>query len=310
MIFIFYLFPYIVDIMTHRKLLFDEQNIINVLDILYSDLGGSTLFDDDRKMAFRAESGIITTAKDFGEKLKDAALVQVFSNRDIVMEGGNGSRPVTSYLFNGETARLDFTTLESGPYRIMIDMTGHLQINIDGTTKDVYSDNTGRAYLGPIEMEKGNHTIIVTSLDNSTIDDIWLYTDTGTETIIANPGNNSIHNTSGSDAFWSADINLSTPALLTLSMPYDPNWRLFINGHEITPIRSYNDMVGFWIVQTGPTHIEIKFILQALYDGGRVIGLTTLGLIATYVVIGPWYERRKRIRESNHGPCLNWFRRS
>jgi len=72
--FIFYLFPCIVEILTHQQLLLDEQNIQKVLDILYNDLNGSTLFDDERKIAFRAQSGIISTAKVFGEKLKETVL--------------------------------------------------------------------------------------------------------------------------------------------------------------------------------------------------------------------------------------------
>jgi hypothetical protein len=141
-------------------------------------------------------------------------------------------------------------------------------------------------------LNKGQHILRIIASSQSTVSGVCVYTNEGHQRILDVGGSNKITNITGSDVAFSADVELTSPSLVSLSMPYDGNWVLYANGQPIKSIHSYSVMNGFWINQTGSVHLEIKFLLQEQFNWGRAIALTVLAGAAIFVIVSRYREIR------------------
>ncbi len=96
-----------------------------------------------------------------------------------------------------------------------------------------------------------------------------------------------------SDNELSGHIDMNSPGELILSVPYEPGWKLYIDGNE-ADIRLFD---GLWIsahLEKGPHDIRISFFPKG-FRSGVVISL--LSVIAA--VLGLWYESLLRRRKAH-----------
>ncbi len=86
------------------------------------------------------------------------------------------------------------------------------------------------------------------------------------------------------------DIEISSPKILVLSMPYRDGWRAWVDGKE-TDIKRANVMFMGLELEKGSHHIELRYSLpyKRVCIAGFVIGLTSL----IFIIV--WFKNRKHV---------------
>jgi hypothetical protein len=226
------------------------------------------------------------------QTLQDVPLVHYFDSECLNNSKNLRNNQSELILKKGERASLDFNLVRNDSYRIMLDGGAGLTITVDGIARPLTLGDNGKYYAAPIYLNKGQHILRIIASSQSTVTGVCLYTNEGHQRILDVVGSNKIANITGSDVAFSADVELTSPSLVSLSMPYDGNWVLYANGQPIKSTHSYSVMNGFWINQTGSVHLEIKFLLQEQFNWGRAIALTVLAGVAIFVIVSRYREIR------------------
>jgi hypothetical protein len=79
-----------------------------------------------------------------------------------------------------------------------------------------------------------------------------------------------------SSTSYTAEVNASSPFLLSFAEPYDASWIAFVDGQRIEPVPLYSVINGFWINKTGLLEITIEYEPQRLFYYGSTISIVTL----------------------------------
>jgi hypothetical protein len=96
-----------------------------------------------------------------------------------------------------------------------------------------------------------------------------------------------------SSTSYTAEVNASSPFLLSFAEPYDASWIALVNGQRIEPVPLYSVINGFWINETGLLEITIEYEPQRLFYYGSTISIVTL--IACFACLA-YDARRNRAR--------------
>jgi hypothetical protein len=83
---------------------------------------------------------------------------------------------------------------------------------------------------------------------------------------------------------WHATLNLSAPSFLILTEPYDPLWRVYVDGTEVEPVKSYLAN-AFSINSTGFLNIRIYYTLQDYFNIGYSITIVTLAGVVIILIL-------------------------
>ncbi len=223
------------------------------------------------------------------QTLQDVPLVHYFDSEVLSSSENLRNNQSELILKRGWNASLDFNLLRNDTYRIMLNGGEGMVLTVDGVIRHLSLGEDGK-YYASLYLNQGQHILRIYATSPTTIGGVYVYSNEGHQYIFNVNDSNKVTNITGSDVAFSADVYLTSPSLISLSMPFNGNWVLYANGQEIKPIHSYSVMNGFWINQTGPVHLEIRFSLQEQFDWGRAIALTVLSIIAVYVVVSRYRD--------------------
>jgi hypothetical protein len=136
-------------------------------------------------------------------------------------------------------------------------------------------------YFGPIMLQQGVHEVGVSSCTKAHIYSVALL-----------PSNFELQSENSavlakyervSPVEWRITGDASSPFVITLTEPYDPLWRAYVNGKEIEPIKLYDTVNGFYIEDTGLLRIKIYYKLQDYFNLGYALSLITAVIVVTSI---------------------------
>ncbi len=81
----------------------------------------------------------------------------------------------------------------------------------------------------------------------------------------------------------SMTVSTGTPALLTVSMPLYPGWRVSVDGDPVDLVDTYAGLMGIPLEAGVDQHVEIVFVPDSVIVGAVVSGLTVILMIGTVV---------------------------
>ncbi|MBQ8146455.1 MAG: YfhO family protein [Clostridia bacterium] len=99
---------------------------------------------------------------------------------------------------------------------------------------------------------------------------------------------NGLQITEYSDTKFVGKVNSSSEGVIFTSIPYDENWRVYVDGERVETFELVDSMLGFSI-GSGEFEIEIKYVHKP-FIVGSVISLVGIGIF----VLLCFLERRKR----------------
>jgi len=98
---------------------------------------------------------------------------------------------------------------------------------------------------------------------------------------------------------YSVSVNASAPFLLVFSEPYNANWVAFIDGKQ-APVDLHfmaNALANGWYInKTGSYTVTLEFSSQNLFYIGSAVSLTTMVLMAAYLVRNKVKALRMRLK--------------
>ena len=250
--------------------------------------------------------------EEFEESLENKIIIYLFEaesnmfrEKARIVENINASNGEMLYLESGGYAWQRFEIVKNGYYMIALRLNDSARIMISNNSFTISSGDLGFYYLGPIYLEKGNHTIRVEALKRPLyLDVVWIY-----------PTKSSSYRMTIEDLFkvkeeparviryervdptlWRAEVIAKRPFMLIFAEAYDSLWeaRVYRDGRLIEKVRSipvYGVINGFWINETGNLTIIIRYVPQDWFELGLKISATTFTLCIFYLI---WDWRRSR----------------
>jgi hypothetical protein len=244
-------------------------------------------------------------------------IIQVNHQADtITLETGDGS--IATSVFDGwknppptdvpsEASTIIFTP-KSGNYLLASKIApetwhGKLSIRIDNQTFTIGNSprDSPYAYVGPISLTTGNHTISISTEHDVTTDaqtpqivSMLLYSlkdgetfENANELLSTDPSNNtSIAYQEINPTQYTVKVKTSEPFYLVFSESYDNGWVATINGQQIPDQYHFTAngyANGWYINKTGTYTITLEFTPQNLFYTGAAISITTLIICTAYV---------------------------
>jgi len=214
--------------------------------------------------------------------------------------GGEASRGRVLVLSEGSQTNREVEVARSGNYKMGLRLSGSAVVSIDDEDFSIGSSSLNFAYIGPVYLDKGKHSIGVTPAAGGTckIDVIWLYSvDDGDEKV--------------EDIFTSDDVpasvlryekvdptkyrvtvNATGPFMMAFAEAYDRLWVARVNGREYKSVPLNSMVNGFWIDEKGELEITIEFKTQQWFYYG--VTVTVLSLLAAFGFLLWDYKRRRR----------------
>ena len=233
------------------------------------------------------------------------AELDLYSQGDVYSPryGGEASNGEVLRLGAGSRAWQEMEVVKEGYYRMAIRLEGHALITIDDQSFEVSSEELDFAYLAPIHLDKGEHTIQIQPLSDdgyqsSYIDVVWLYsTEAEDETLAdlfspAEAPARVVNYEKISDTRYRVMVEASQPFMLALTEAHDSLWVARVNGGEYESQPLYSVINGFWIDQTGELEIIVEYKPQRWFFYGA--GITVVSLLGALGYVTWDWRRRKR----------------
>ncbi|RLE57254.1 MAG: hypothetical protein DRJ40_02775 [Thermoprotei archaeon] len=209
------------------------------------------------------------------------------------------------YLESGGYAWQRFEIVRSGYYVVAVRLSGSARIVIDNNSFTVSSSGLGFCYLGPIYLEKGEHTIRVEALVKPLyLDVVWIYSVKSPNSRVTVEDLFKVEEEPAKviryeridPTLWRVEVVARKPFMLVFAEAYDSLWeaRVYKGGKLVEKVRSipvYGVINGFWINATGNLTIVIRYVPQDWFEFGLKISVTTFALCVFYLV---WDWRRGR----------------
>ena len=250
------------------------------------------------------------------EFLQDKRLVYVFEGeRDFYNVNAAASSEYGGESSNGVVLELNQTSavyneieiLRHDNYTIAIRSKGNLHITINEKTYVTNSATLDWAYIGPINLERGKHTIEITSIpahsDPSDLDAMWLYS-----TLSSNETLEDIFTTEDLSAEvvsyrkvdstkYVVTVDASEPFMLCFAEAYDSLWVASVNGEQITSAPLFSVVNGFWVNQSGVLEVMIEYAPQEWFNYGSVVSIAMLIVCVTYLTYG-WAKNKSILKQT------------
>ena len=168
--------------------------------------------------------------------------------------------------------------------------------------------------LGPVSLSKGEHELRLGSIGKAVIDTIVLYSSEDSEeppslskVFEVQPSNNTVLNFRKIDpCTYRVSAKLVEPSLLVFSESYNPLWKAYVNGNEVSPLKTYSLVNGFPISETGTLEITIRFKGQMYADLGLYLSFTSF-LSATVFLLLPLNKVKRLFRKRRRLPPVLAF---
>jgi hypothetical protein len=194
------------------------------------------------------------------------------------------------------TARLSSDTNTNGTFYLKVDDKLFLTAIPPSNTSEFYWDDVCSIFLNV-----GEHTIAIGTTSRLALDKLAIYLpENGTQSLdeLFEPNSppSTVQFEEINPCSYTAHVISSQPFLLTFSESYQPMWKAYVDGQEISPIGTNFLVNGYYINKTGTFEVKLYFIGQTYAE----IGLAISGATAVFVVViafvkyGP-YEKLKHI---------------
>ncbi|MCS7385817.1 MAG: hypothetical protein NDF55_03615 [archaeon GB-1867-005] len=250
--------------------------------------------------------------KEFERLLENKTVIYIFeAESDMfraeakIVKNINASNGEALSIEPGGYAWQSFEVVKDGYYMVAIKLRGDAKVVIDEKSYEVSSNAIDFHYIGPIHLEKGNHTIRVEASKKSLyLDVIWIYSvesPTSRTTIedlfkVKEELAKVIRYERIDPTMWKVKVIAKKPFMLVFAEAYDPLWEAMVyrDGELLEGVRSipvYGVINGFWINETGDLTIVIRYVPQDWFELGLKISATTFALCIFYLV---WDWRRSR----------------
>jgi len=252
-------------------------------------------------------------SKEFEEMISSKTIIYIFEAETDMFRSNDTEVVKDSKASNGEMLMLNlnastwqrFEIIKDGYYMIAIRLKGNATIELDNMVFSVTTNSLGYVYMGPIQLSKGNHTIVIKSLDSKPVylDVVWIYSvetlhPLTIEDLFANGERpaNIVSFERLNPTLWRANIVSKKPFMLIFTESYDPLWEAYIyrDGRlveRIKPVPIYGVVNGFWINEAGNLTVVIRYIPQGWFEFGLKISGSIFVLSIFYLV---WDWRRGR----------------
>ncbi|WP_445475518.1 hypothetical protein ACT9XH_01875 [Methanococcoides methylutens] len=221
-------------------------------------------------------------------------------------EASNGK--VLTFNQNGH-AWQEIEVLKNDSYMMAVQSSGKLEVSVDDRVYHLNNQGLNLTYLGPLELEKGKHTIdIITSEETNKqeiggeskfyLDVIWLYSTKNNETLDDILSSNEVaaeiqNYEKINPTKYKVQVKASSPYMLSLAESYNPLWVAEIDTakgvKKYEPIPLYSTINGFWIDEPGEYTITIRYKPQQWFYYGVVVSV--FAFIAC--ICGLFYNWRK-----------------
>ncbi len=303
-----------------RVFLDDKQILINTTDQLdkfvWGDIADIYLTEGQHKLTLENADGfnavnlfvllpseeLIKIENQTVELLKDKRAMYVFEPEyDTYYNNSNKSGKYDGEASNGKVLELkpdskvwtDFEIFKPSEYKITLRFVGNITLNLDGDNYSLSSSNLNWTDVSQY-LEKGVHSIKITTKDSADLDVIWIYSiqekDETLENIFTT---NEIPATileykKVDSTEYIAKINASKPFALSFAEAYDPLWeaRVYRDGkmlESVEPTPIYDVINGFWVNDTGNLDIVIRYKPQDYFEIGLIIFGITLAACLLYI---------------------------
>ena len=186
-----------------------------------------------------------------------------------------------------KTLTTNINILQSAAYSMGIEASAHdvgkLTFEIGGqefNTLLTTSGETGWLWSNPLNLNKGNYSLSMTSDVDVIIDKIIMTSETRTTSTPTltfrrlNPTK------------YEVQVKTSDPFFLAFLESYDTNWKAYINGIQLPGEDHFliNGYANAWYInKTGTYTITLEFWPQKIFTIGSAISITTLILCILYV---------------------------
>jgi len=242
--------------------------------------------------------------QEYERAVGNLTLVHLFTANDLLKRMPARNEGGALVLGAGGEAWQHFDVVKPGNYIIAVKLEGKASVEVDGAIYNASSHGPSFAYVGPLYLTGGRHTVAIKSISNETLRlySVWIYPAVATnrstvEELLAmvQPPAKILEMRRINPTHWVVKVASEKPHLLTLAESYDPHWeaRIYENGRlvqTIRPILTNGVVMGFPINKTGDLTVEIRYVPQRLYQLGIAISVSTFTIIALYLV---WQQNKK-----------------
>ena len=240
--------------------------------------------------------------------IKDKRLVYIWEGELALNRSGAGistkydsaaSNSMRLVIPAGSQAWQDIELAKSAEYRMGLKLVGSTSVSIDGEEFTVGSDGQDFVYLGPLDLEKGMHSLKVNPVagESCELDVIWLYSINGNDERVENIFTSEdsparvIEYEKVNPTKYRVSVNATRPFMLEFAEAYNKLWVASVNGVQYPSVPLNAVVNGFWIDDTGDLEITIEFESQGWFYWGTAISI--VGLISA-LAFAVWSWRRKK----------------
>lgn len=218
----------------------------------------------------------------------------------------NASNGDVRMLLAGSRVWRDVEVPRDGNYQVAVRLDGSAYVSIDNQLFTVSSGELGFAYLAPLYLKKGGHSIEVKPVGSEpcAVDVVWLYSienegETIEDVFDFMESNVEVVSYQKVDPTkYIARVTASGPFMLEFAESYNGLWEASVNGKKYQSVPLNSIANGFWIDETGDLEITIEYKIQRdFYHGAVVSGVGILGCLAFLI----WNWRRERRKETPRG---------
>jgi hypothetical protein len=198
------------------------------------------------------------------------------------------------------TARLVSDTDSNGIFYLRVDDKVFSIPTISSNTSEVYWKDVCSTFL-----DVGEHTIGIGATGKLALDKLAIYLPgNGAKSLNdifeTNSAPSTVQFEENNPCSYTANVTSTRPFLLTFSESYDPMWKAYVDGQEISSIGTNFVVNGYYINKTGNFEIELYFVGQTYAEIGLAISASTAIFIAVMVFVkyGPYEKLRQKIRRT------------
>jgi hypothetical protein len=189
-----------------------------------------------------------------------------------------------------------------------IDTNGIFYLKVDDKLFSIptMSSNTSEVYWNDVcstFLDVGEHTIGIGATGKLILDKLAIYLpENGAQSLNELFKTNSTPSTvqfeENNPCSYTAHISSTQPFLLTFSEAYNPMWKAYVDGQEISPIATNFVANGYYINKTGSFEVMLYFVGQTYAEIGLAISGATAVFVAVVVFIkcGPYEKLKQRFR--------------
>ena len=188
---------------------------------------------------------------------------------------------------------------KSGEYmlgvRVLGGTVGEITINIDNCYRFIIpSSNLTLGWkwvsLGPINLEAGEHEMLIGSTRESQLDELIFYSSNQrpipVDEVFEIRSDASSDYKQVSPYEYKVRVNTEKVFFLVFSESYHPLWKVYLDAEEIPALPAYSFSNAFYISKIGNYDLTIEFVGQNYVVYGSIISIASVVCFAVYLAFG------------------------